>query len=773
MAIASNLGFPRIGAARELKKALESYWSGKLSESDLLATGKSLRQKNWTLQKDLGVGHIPSNDFSLYDQVLDTAAMVGAVSTRYGATMGRVDLRSYFAMARGSQERGTELGDTPVGVPAMEMTKWFDTNYHYIVPEFEAGQRFQLASLKPVEEFLEAKALGIQTRPVLLGPVSFLLLGKSKDGNMQPLSLLDKLFPVYTEVLNLLENAGAEWVQMDEPCLALDLSATAQNAFALTYAHLSRLTKLRLLVATYFEGLRDNLDTALRLPIASLHLDLVRAPEQLAPVLEKIPPGLMLSLGVIDGRNVWKTDLEAALAVVEGVANRLGSDRILIAPSCSLLHSPVDLELEVRLRSDLKEWLAFAKQKLEEVVLITRAINEGRGAVQETLAANQGAIERRRTSPLIHDPKVKSRAAQIEPTMLHRQSAYAVRRAEQQAKLKLPVFPTTTIGSFPQTKEIRAARSEYKAGQRTREDYEAFLKRETEKTVRFQEEIGIDVLVHGEFERNDMVEFFGEQLSGFAVTEHGWIQSYGSRCVKPPIIYGDVARLRPMTIEWSRFAQSLTEKPMKGMLTGPVTILQWSLVRDDQARSETCRQIALAIRDEVRDLEQAGIGVIQIDEPAMREGLPPRKSDWKKYLDWAVAAFRLASSGASDATQIHTHMCYSEFNDIIEAVGEMDADVISIETSRSQMELLGAFDRYRYPNGIGPGVYDIHSPRIPKKQEVEDLLAKALQFLSAEQLWVNPDCGLKTRKWEEVRPALTAMVEAARALRGDSSPASQ
>ena len=765
MAIASNLGFPRIGAARELKKALESHWSEKLSESDLLATGKALRQKNWTLQKQLGVEHIPSNDFSLYDHVLDAAAMVGAVPSRYAASKGKVDLRTYFAMARGFQGRPSNgAATTPVDVPAMEMTKWFDTNYHYIVPEFEACQRFQLASLKPMEEFLEAKALGIQTRPVLLGPVSFLLLGKSKDANLQPLSLLHQLLPIYAEVLKLIEKAGAEWVQMDEPCLALDLTTSAQEAFVSTYAQLRDLTKLRLLVATYFEGLRDNFRTAFGLPVHALHLDLVRAPEQLALLLEKIPPGLMLSLGVVDGRNVWRTDFDGVLALVEPAVRRLGSDRILIAPSCSLLHSPVDLALELHLRGDLKEWLAFAKQKLEEVVLITHAIDEGRGAVQEALAANQAVMERRRTSPLIRDQKIKSRAAQIEPTMLHRSSPYAVRRIAQQSKLNLPPFPTTTIGSFPQTREIRTVRSEYKAGKRKLNDYEAFLKCEIEKAVRFQEEIGLDVLVHGEFERNDMVEFFGEQLSGFVGTEHGWIQSYGSRCVKPPIIYGDVGRLRPMTVKWSRFAQSLTQRPVKGMLTGPVTILQWSLVRDDQPRSETCRQIALAIRDEVRDLEQAGIGIIQIDEPAIREGLPLRKSDWRSYLEWAVAAFRIASSGASDVTQIHTHMCYSEFNDIIEAVGEMDADVISIETSRSQMELLEAFARYHYPNSIGPGVYDIHSPRIPKKQEIEGLLRKALQFLSAEQLWINPDCGLKTRKWEEVRPALTTMVEAAQSL---------
>ena len=652
------------------------------------------------------------------------------------------------------------------------MTKWFDTNYHYIVPEFERGQQFRLTSLKPVEEFLEGKALGIQTRPVMLGPVSFLLLGKSKDPHLERLSLLGQLLPVYSEILQRLESAGAEWVQMDEPCLVLDLTSDAQRAFASAYAHLRSSTSLHLLIATYFEGLRDNLSTALGLPVAALHVDVVRAPDQPDPILQSIPSGLKLSLGVIDGRNIWKADLRRALAVAERACNRLGSDRVLIAPSCSLLHAPVDLELESHLPNDLKEWFAFATQKVEEVALIARAIDEGDGAIREALAANDQAMSRRRCSPVIHDQAVKSRAAQVTPEMLRRTREYPVRREVQRSRLDLPLFPTTTIGSFPQKAEIRAARSEYKTGKRERRDYEAFLRGETEKAVRFQEQIGIDVLVHGEFERNDMVEFFGEQLSGFAVTDNGWIQSYGSRCVKPPIIYGDVARLRPMTVEWSRFAQSLTPKPMKGMLTGPVTILQWSLVRDDQPREETCRQIALGIRDEVRDLEQAGIGVIQIDEPGIREGLPLRRTDWKSYLDWAVGAFRLASAGARDATQIHTHMCYSEFNDIIEAVGDMDADVISIETSRSQMELLGAFARYRYPNEIGPGVYDIHSPRIPEKQEIVALLRKALQFLSAEQLWVNPDCGLKTRKWEEVRPALATMVEAARDLRaGEPAPA--
>ena len=777
MAIASNLGLPRIGARRELKKALEDHWSGKLDEAGLFRAGQSFRREHWLLQKRLGIVHVPSNDFSLYDHVLDTIAMVGAVPHRYGWSQHSVDLRTYFAMARGSeapQKGEANRGAAVLGVPAMEMTKWFDTNYHYIVPEFTRGQRFSLASTKPLDEFLEAKALGIHTRPVMLGPVSFLLLGKTKDAGLERLSLLDSLLPVYEETFERLAEAGADWVQIDEPLLALDIEPGTRTAFRSVYQRLGHVSnKLLLLVATYFEGLRENLSVAVALPVAALHLDLVRAPEQLDQALAMAPGSLMLSLGVIDGRNIWRTNLQRALSLVERAAKTLGPERVLVAPSCSLLHSPVDVDLETRLDAQVRGWLAFAKQKLEEVVLLTRAVNEGPEAIREALDGNHEEMASRASSTRIHNPDVKRRSTQFIPAMLGRTSPYPIRRNLQAESLQLPLFPTTTIGSFPQTPQIRAARAEFKAGKRDLANYEAFLRAETERAIRFQEEIGLDVLVHGEFERNDMVEFFGEQLSGFMATENGWVQSYGSRCVKPPIIYGDVARLRPMTVEWSRFAQSLTPRPMKGMLTGPVTILQWSFVRDDQPRSETCKQIALAIRDEVVDLEGAGIRVIQIDEPAVREGLPLRHADWNSYLKWAVEAFRLASSGVRDETQIHTHMCYAEFNDIIAAVGDMDADVISIETSRSQMELLNAFTQYRYPNEIGPGVYDIHSPRVPDQQEIEDLLRKALCVLAPSQLWVNPDCGLKTRRWEEVRPALTAMVRAARKLResegGDSS----
>ncbi len=763
MAIAANLGFPRMGVHRELKKALETYWAGKGSASDLFSVGQVLRTNHWVLQKQAGIHHIPSNDFSFYDHVLDTAAMVGAVPERYDWKGPQVDLDTYFAMARGVAEKAEKKA-----VSAMEMTKWFDTNYHYIVPEFVEDQQFSLGSLKPISEFLEAKSLGIPTRPVLLGPVSFLLLGKMKESGSDPLSLLDRVLPIFEEVLHRLAEAGADWVQIDEPVLPLQSREETRKAFVSAYKQLAQVSSsLRILVATYFAGLGTNVQTALRLPVAALHLDLVRAPEQLELTLKDIPANLMLSLGVVDGRNIWKTNLQRALHVIERAAGSLGHDRILVAPSCSLLHSPADLDEEKHLDGELRNWLAFAKQKLEEVVALQRALSGGRDAIQDFLDANESAMRSRKKSAKIHKPEVKQRSAAVTEAMFVRRTPHAERKKIQQQRLNLPLFPTTTIGSFPQTKEVREARASHKAGKRDDSSYEAFLRSQTEDAIRFQEGIGLDVLVHGEFERNDMVEYFGEQLEGFAATENGWVQSYGSRCVKPPVIYGDIFRQGPMTVKWSKYAQTLTAKPMKGMLTGPVTILQWSFVRDDQPRSETCRQIALAIRDEVVDLEAAGIRVVQIDEPALREGLPLLRSEWADFLSWAVDCFRLASSSVRDETQIHTHMCYAEFQDIIEAVTKMDADVISIETSRSQMELLDTFAHYNYPNDIGPGVYDIHSPRVPPSQEILALLRKAAKVLSPEQLWVNPDCGLKTRRWEEVRPALVAMVTAALAMRAE------
>ncbi len=768
MAIASNLGYPRLGPQRELKWALEKFWAGTIDAATLQQTAHDLRRDQWQLQQQLGITHIPSNDFSLYDQVLDTIALVGAVPERYGWQGETVDLTTYFAMARGLQGERPGLAGTleMVDIPAMEMTKWFDTNYHYIVPEFAPDQQFRLAATQPFEAFAEARAQGIQTRPVLLGPVSFLLLGKPTVADFDPLTLLDRLLPVYAEVLRRLAAAGAEWLQIDEPCLVLDLDPAARQAFDTAYAQLAAAAPgLKLLLATYFGDLRDNLATALQLPVAGLHLDLVRAPDQLAAALAVAPPQLALALGVVDGRNIWKTDLQLALALVEQATTALGSERVLIGPSCSLLHAPYDLDLEHQLDADIRDWLAFAKQKLAEIALLSRAANQGAAAVAAELAANQAAMERRRTSTRIHNPVIKQRAANHDPALTRRQQLFALRREIQQQQLNLPLFPTTTIGSFPQTKEVRQVRAQFRAGKLSPADYEAFLKQATAEAIRIQEEIGLDVLVHGEFERNDMVEYFGEQLTGYVATRHGWVQSYGSRGVKPPIIYGDVERSQPMTVDWARYAQSLTDRVMKGMLTGPVTILQWSFVRDDQPRADTCRQIALAIRDEVQDLEAAGIRVIQIDEPALREGLPLRRADWDDYLAWAVKCFRLATSGVRDETQIHTHMCYSEFNDIIGAIAALDADVISIETSRSRMELLDAFVTDHYPNDIGPGVYDIHSPRIPSRAEMEALLQRAVQVLKPEQIWVNPDCGLKTRRWEEVTPALREMVAAAQQLR--------
>ena len=752
---ATNLGFPRIGPKRKLKTALESYWAGRATAAELDATARRIRSENWRLQTDLGIAHIPSNDFSLYDQVLDTAAMVGAVPERFGWDGDTIDIDTLFAMARGTQD-----------APPMEMTKWFDTNYHYMVPEFEAGQRFTLASTKPIDEFAEAKALGIQTRPVVVGPLSFLLLGKAKDGSFAPLSLLDDLLPVYEQVLARLAGAGAEWVQIDEPILATDLDAEARDAFARVYARLAAAAPgLRLLVATYFEDLRDNLPIALGLPVAGVHLDLVRGPNQLARALEGIGPDLTLSLGVVDGRNVWRTDLGEALSLVESAVAKLGRERVLVAPSCSLLHVPLDLDAESGLDDELKGWLAFANQKLAELVVVAKGADEGRDAIAKALVESDAAAQRRRTSPRIHSSAVKERAAAVDDAMLHRARPFAERRRVQREQLDLPAFPTTTIGSYPQTAGVRKARAEFRRGERDGPSYDAFIKTEIEKVVRFQEEIGLDVLVHGEFERNDMVQYFAEQLEGFAVTANGWVQSYGSRCVKPPIIYGDIARPASMTVTWSRYAQSLTDRPVKGMLTGPVTILQWSFVRDDQPRAETCKQIALALRDEVLDLEAAGIRIVQIDEPALREGMPLHRADWDAYLKWAVECFRLASSGVSDATQIHSHMCYAEFNDIIGAIADMDADAISIEAARSRMELLDAFAALEYPNEIGPGVYDIHSPRVPAGDEIVRLLQRASDVLDPGQLWVNPDCGLKTRGWAEVKPALENMVAAARRMR--------
>jgi 5-methyltetrahydropteroyltriglutamate--homocysteine methyltransferase len=768
---AANLGFPRIGPRRELKKAVEAYWAGKIDKTELLATARGLRAATWDRQKAAGIDVIPSNDFSFYDQVLDTSILVGAIPEIYRELGDANSLEVYFAMARGTrtdvEEAGCAHGHGAEGhggsdVPAQEMTKWFDTNYHYMVPEVEPGQAFTLNAAKPIDQYKEALALGHQTRPVILGPITWLLLAKSKTEGFDPLSLLPQLLPVYAELLAQLGAAGADWVQIDEPALVLDLSDAARDAYRSAYAELAKVGGVKLMLATYFGALGDNLDTALSLPVAGLHVDLVRAPGQLDAILAAAPADLVLSLGVIDGRNIWKADLTAILNRYEGVAK---TRDIQIAPSCSLLHTPIDLALETALDPEVKDWLAFASQKLEELSILRLGLNDGRYVISDELAANADAVIARRHSPLTNNLAVRKRLAKATDAWARRSAPFAERIKLQQAHLGLPTLPTTTIGSFPQTAEVRKARAAHGKGELDDAGYEQFLREETERTVRWQEEIGIDVLVHGEFERNDMVQYFGEQLSGFAFTKAAWVQSYGSRCVRPPIIYGDVARPKPMTVAWWQYSQGLTSKPMKGMLTGPVTILNWSFVRDDQPRETTCRQIALAIRDEVLDLEAAGAKVIQIDEAALREGLPLRRADWQDYLDWAVESFRISASGVANETQIHTHMCYSEFNEIITSIGAMDADVISIETSRSKMELLDAFVDYQYPNEIGPGVYDIHSPRIPPVGEMQDLLIKAGGRLAASQLWVNPDCGLKTRKWEDVKPALVNMVEAAKGAR--------
>ena len=760
MATASNLGFPRIGAHRELKRAVEGYWKGDLSKDELRDSARALRASHWSTQQDLGLDVVPSNDFSYYDQVLDACAMVGAVPERFPWDGDTVDLDTYFAMARGLQEK--DLEGEGSGVQAMEMTKWFDTNYHYIVPEFSRDTDFSLSSTKVIDEYEEAKAHGVETRPVLIGPVSFLLLGKTQEDGLDALALLDDLLPVYAEVLQALADAGADAVQLDEPTLVLDLSDEERAAFTQAYEALADAADLDLHVATYFGGLEDNLPTALDLPIDALHLDLDRGAGQLQAALDHgVPDDLALSLGVIDGRNVWRADLDSLLETVQAAVDALGTDRVLVGPSCSLLHVPVDLDTEPALSDDMKRWFAFAAQKVEEIVALAERVDGNEEATEALFEKSRAARKARAQSDWINDDGVQDRVAGIDASMTERDAPHAQRAPLQREALDLPTLPTTTIGSFPQTDDVRRMRAQYKREEITQDEYEAFIEEQIAETIAAQEEIGLDVLVHGEPERGDMVEHFGRQLDGFLFTENGWVQSYGTRCVRPPIIAGDVSRPEPMTTRWLAYANDQTDQPVKGMLTGPVTMLQWSFVRDDQPRAETCRQIALAIRDEVVDLEDVGVQAIQIDEPAFREGLPLRQQQWDDYLDWAVECFRLASSGVRNETQIHTHMCYSEFNDIIEAIADMDADVISVEASRSKMELLDSFDEFDYPNEIGPGVYDIHSPRVPTVEEMESLIRKALDVLDPEQMWVNPDCGLKTRRWVEVRPALENMVQAA------------
>lgn len=747
-----NLGFPRIGAQRELKKALETYWKGQNDVDQLLATARAIRTGNWLLQQKAGIDLIPVGDFSLYDHILDMTTLLGAIPHRFGNTGDKISPDLYFAMARGTADQ-----------PAMEMTKWFNTNYHYIVPEFDDTTQFRLASDRLFQEIEDAKALGITAKAVLIGPLTYLYLGKEVTPGFQRLDLLPRLLPVYREILQKIASLGVEWVQIDEPILSLDLEQPWRDSFAEAY-HTLHDGSCRLLLTTYFGTVDHHLTLLKNLPVDGLHIDVSSAPEQLESFLTEDFSGKTLSLGCIDGRNIWRADLSQKLETLSQAASRFAGE-LWIAPSCSLLHCPVDLALETKLEPEIKNWLAFSAQKLEEMTTLGRGLNQGRESVEAILTASDEARRSRTESSRIHNPIVHQRVDNLTERDSQRNHPFATRKHLQQQRFNLPLLPTTTIGSFPQTATIRQARAAFRKNELSHLEYLSAMRAEIREMIRKQEEIGLDVLVHGEPERNDMVEYFGEQLWGYAFTENGWVQSYGSRCVKPPILYGDVYRPEAMTVEWIKYAQSQTGKPVKGMLTGPVTMLMWSFVRDDQPRSTTALQLALAIRDEVADLENASIGMIQIDEPAFREGLPLRKQDWKSYLDWAVKAFRVASSGVKDETQIHTHMCYSEFHDILPAIAELDADVITIETSRSRMELLDAFVKFSYPNEIGPGVYDIHSPRVPDASEMLELLKKASRYIDPTLLWVNPDCGLKTRNWPETQTALQKMVDCAKTLR--------
>jgi 5-methyltetrahydropteroyltriglutamate--homocysteine methyltransferase len=749
------LGFPRIGTKRELKHALESYWKGEIDVTELSRVGEVIKEKNWEIQHKAGLEVVTTGDFSFYDHILDTIAMLGAVPERFNHTAATIDLETYFQMARGNVSQK---------VPAMEMTKWFDSNYHYIVPEFTKSTRFRRSSNKIIDETRRAQALGYQVKPQLVGPITFLSLGKSLDG-VDPWQFLPEIVAIYGDVIGELAQS-CDVIQLDEPVLCTDLAPAARSDFVAAWHSLKQSTgQAKLLLATYFGALEENLDLALTSGCDILHVDLLRGAGQLDEIVARLPETMSLSAGVVDGRNIWKTDLTRTSALLDKISQKIGPERLIVSSSCSLLHSPVDLAAETKLDPELKGWMAFATQKCREVALLGD-LALGRDHHQE-LQENAGSITARSQHPLSYRDDVRKRMATLTPETLKRRGDYPERKKAQTQWLQLPPFPTTTIGSYPQTKEIRSTRFKFQKGEIDRPSYESFIKGQIKAVVQKQEELGLDVLVHGEAERNDMVEYFGQQLDGFCFTQNGWVQSYGSRCVKPPIIFGDVFRSKPMTVQWITYAQSLTSKPMKGMLTGPVTILSWSFVRDDLPRSEVCRQIALAIRDEVNDLEQAGVRIIQIDEAALREGLPLKKNAHDSYLQWAVDCFRLAVSGVANSTQIHSHMCYSEFNAIIEWIARMDADVISIESSRSNMELLNAFERFDYPNEIGPGVYDIHSPRIPDSEEITGLLRKALKVVAPERLWVNPDCGLKTRGWQETSISLKNMVTAARTLRAE------
>jgi 5-methyltetrahydropteroyltriglutamate--homocysteine methyltransferase len=750
MITTATIGYPRIGPKRELKKALESFWKGDIKENELQSTAKDLRKKNWEIQKENGIDLITSNDFSFYDQVLDTICLLGAVPDRYNWQGDDVDLKTYFAMARGSQTKELD-------VSALEMTKWFDTNYHYLVPELKSDQKFKISSQKPFEEFKEAQSAGYKTKPVLLGPITFLLLSKSTEGK-NTLDLLDNLLPVYLEIVKKLNDLGAEWIQIDEPIFVKDLDVGVVSKIKKTLNSIKEAAgNSKILLTTYFESIDQKVkEEVFASDVDAVHLDLVRGENNFNYIKDS---NKTLSLGVINGRNIWKSDLTQIIDQIKDV-----KVDFIISSSCPLLHTPYDLDLETKVPENIKRWLAFAKQKLQEINILKQNINHGKA--KSDLTDNKACIEERKKSSLIHDDNVKARVKTINEDTLNRQSKYEDRAKIQRDIFNLPLYPTTTIGSFPQTKDVRQARAKNRKGELSNEDYDKFLEDKTIEAIKRQEELGIDVIVHGEFERNDMVEYFGENLKGFTFTSSGFVQSYGSRCVKPPIIFGDVSRPEPMTVRWSKFAQKQTSSIVKGMLTGPITILQWSFVRDDQPRQTTAEQIAFAIRDEVADLESNGIRMIQIDEPALREGLPLKRKDWDEYLKWSVNAFRISAAVVKNETQIHTHMCYAEFEDIIDSIAALDADVISIETSRSRMELLKTFEKFKYPNEIGPGVYDIHSPRVPKKDEMVELIKKASKQIDPKRLWVNPDCGLKTRGWPETIDALKEMVSAAKELRG-------
>jgi 5-methyltetrahydropteroyltriglutamate--homocysteine methyltransferase len=766
-----TLGFPRMGAQRELKFALERHWRGEIDAAALEAAGRELRVRHWALQRDAGLDFVTVGDFAFYDHVANHVQMFGCEPARFGFSGDEPELARYFTMARGvaaehqHDDAGTCGHAGGDGKPALEMTKWFDTNYHYLVPEFDAETSFRLASRRLLAEVAEALLFGHPVKAVVLGPLSFLWLGKEKTAGFDRLGLLDRLLPVYAELLTRLAAAGVQWVQVDEPILGLDLPAPWIAAFERAYDTLKKVD-VSILLATYFSPLQAQLGLACGLPVAGLHIDAIRAAHELQTVLDALPPERELSVGIVDGRNIWRTDLDRALAQLRPLLARR-HHRLWLAPSCSLLHVPVTLALDASLDGELRSWMAGATEKLAELNVLKRALGEGDEVVRRELFVARAAVAARASSPRVRNPAVARRIAALGADADRRASAFEQRQRVQRERFHLPDFPTTTIGSFPQTAEIRAARAAHKRRELSDEQYRDAMQREIEHAVRKQEALGLDVLVHGEAERNDMVEYFGEQLQGFAFTANGWVQSYGSRCVKPPVLFGDVSRPKPMTVDWTVYAQRLTPRPMKGMLTGPITILQWSFVRDDQPRADTALQIALAVRDEVVDLEAAGIGIIQIDEPAIREGLPLRRAQWRDYLQWAARAFRVSASGVADATQIHTHMCYSEFNDILPEIAAMDADVITIETSRSDMELLKGFGDFKYPNEIGPGVYDIHSPRVPSQDEMARLMRKAAAVIPARHLWVNPDCGLKTRGWPETEDALRHMVAAALALRAE------